>query len=196
MNKGAQTKQAITHRAITLASKVGLEKLTIGNLAKTLGMSKSGLFAHFASKEGLQINVMEQAVEMFTNRVIRPAIKQPRGEPRIRAIFKHWVDWENSSLMPGGCIFVGAAAEFDDCPGAARDFVATNQQSWLDFIAGAAKIAVEEGHFRKDLDTVQFAYEFISLLLGYHQLSRLLKDPKAERRLRNAFERLLERSHK
>jgi AcrR family transcriptional regulator len=194
MNKGAQTKQAITRRAITLASKVGLEKLTIGNLAKALDMSKSGLFAHFSSKEGLQLNVMEQAVEMFTDRVGRQAIKEPRGEPRVRAIFKHWLDWENSSLMPGGCIFVGAAAEFDDCPGAARDFVANNQQRWLDFIAKAAKIAVEEKHFRKDLDTAQFAYEFISLLLGYHQLSRLLKDPKAERRLRKAFEGLLERS--
>jgi AcrR family transcriptional regulator len=194
MSKGAQTKQAITHRAITLASKVGLEKLTIGSLAKTIGMSKSGLFAHFTSKEGLQLNVMEAAVEMFTQRVIRPSIKEPRGEPRIRAIFKNWINWENSSLMPGGCIFVGAAAEFDDCPGAARDFIATNQQQWWEFIAGAAKIAVDEGHFHKGLDTKQFAYELLSLFLGYHQLSRLLKDPKADRRIRAAFEALLNRS--
>jgi AcrR family transcriptional regulator len=195
MNKGAQTKQAITHRALRLASKVGLEKLTIGSLAKTLGMSKSGIFAHFTSKEGLQLDVMEQGVEMFTQRVIRPALKEPRGEPRLRAVFKNWVEWENSSLMPGGCIFVGAAAEFDDCPGPARDFVANNQQKWLEFIAGAARIAVDEGHFRKNLDIHQFAYEFISLLLGYHHLSRLLKDPKAQRRVRTSFEALLERSH-
>ena len=195
MNKGAQTKQHIARKAITLASKVGLEKLTIGGLAKTIGMSKSGLFAHFTSKEGLQIHVMEAAVEMFTLRVIKPALKEPRGEPRLRAIIKNWIDWENSSLMPGGCLFIGAATEFDDCPGATRDFIANNQQQWWDFIAGAAKIAVAEGHFRKDLDSKQFAYELLSLFLGYHQLSRLLKDPKADRRLRAAFEALIERSH-
>lgn len=194
MNKGAQTKQTIARRAITLASKLGLEKLTIGSLARDIGMSKSGLFAHFSSKEGLQINVMEAAVEMFTARVIRPALKEPRGEPRLRAIFKNWFDWENSSLMPGGCLFIGAAAEFDDCPGVIRDFIANNQQQWWDFINGAAKLAVDEGHFRTGLDTKQFAYELLSLFLGYHQLFRLLKDPKANRRLRAAFEALLDRS--
>lgn len=195
MNKGNATKQNITQEAMAVASQVGLDNLSIGNLAKAVGMSKSGLFAHFESKEALQLHVLQEAREGFTQKALLPALKAPRGEPRIRAILKHWLKWENSESLPGGCIFVSAATDYDDRPGPIRDFLVNNQKDWFQFIAGAARRAVEVGHFRKGLDEQQFAYEVFSILLGYHQLHRLLQDPKAETRLLQAFEELIERSH-
>lgn len=194
MRKGNATRSTITQKALALASELGLEQISIGELAKAVGMSKSGLFAHFQSKESLQLHVLDQAAELFTEKVIKPAIKEARGEPRIRALFEKWLAWERASFMPGGCIFVAAASELDDRPGPLRDHLVSTQESWLSFIAKAAHIAVEEKHFREDLDLGQFAYEFYSLALGYHLLSRLLKDPKAKQRFRNAFEDLLKKS--
>ena len=195
MSKGQETKQSITQEAMAVASRLGLDNLSIGNLAKSVGMSKSGLFAHFASKESLQLHVLQEARERFTQQALLPALKSPRGEPRIRAIFKHWLKWENSEVLPGGYIFVSAATDYDDRPGAIRDFLVANQKDWFDFIARAAQIAVEEGHFRKDLDGQHFAYEAFGILLGYHQLHRLLKDPRASEHLNTALEDLLQRSH-
>lgn len=194
MRKGSETKRNITQQAMAVASQLGLENLTIGNLAKEVGMSKSGLFAHFASKEALQLHVLEEARERFVNKAILPALKEPKGEPRIRSLVKNWLEWANSDYLPGGCVFLAASVEYDDRTGPIRDFVEENQRDWFEFIAGAARIAVAEGHFRKDLDTRQFAFEVISLFLGYHHTSRLLKDPQADRRLNLAFEGLLERS--
>lgn len=117
MRKGELTHQTILETAVRLASRVGLHGLSIGGLAEELSLSKSGLFAHFKSKTELQVQVLEAATAAFTERVIRPALGQPRGEPRVRALFDGWLTWDRDKYLEGGCIFVAAAAELDDVPG-------------------------------------------------------------------------------
>lgn len=191
MSKGAETRRAILDEALALSSTVGLENLTIGTLAKTVGMSKSGLFAHFSSKEALQIHVIEEAADRFVTFVVAPALRERRGEPRVRALFERWLDWNRAPFLPGGCPFVAAAAEMDDRPGPVRDRLVGAFRDWLDVLATAARTAVDQGHFRADLDVEQFAFEHHALDLGYHLYSRLLDDPMAEARVRASFERLL-----
>src|SRR5678815_2314775 len=121
MRKGEVTRQAILERAAQLASVDGLRGLSIGRLAEDLKLSKSGLFAHVRSKEGLDQLVVELAGERFVEAVVKPALAAPRGEPRLRAIFEQWLRWPQRSGLPGGCFFVAAAAELDDRPSPARD---------------------------------------------------------------------------
>ena len=191
MGKGEVTRQAILDRGVVLATRVGLGGLTIGRLADDLGLSKSGLFAHFRSKEALQVQVLEAASARFVDCVIKPAMAERRGEPRLRALFQRWLAWSTSSAMPGGCLFVAAAIELDDQPGAPRDRLVALQKDWLEVLAGAVRIAVSEGHFRKDVDPEQFAHDLYAVALGYHHSSRLLRDPDAPKRAARAFESLV-----
>jgi AcrR family transcriptional regulator len=191
MRKGELTHQTILERAIRLSSRVGLSGLSIGGLAEELGLSKSGLFAHFKSKTELQVQVLQTATAVFTERVIRPALTKPRGEPRVRALFDGWLSWDRDHLQEGGCIFVAASVELDDAPGPARDALVQSQRDWLDVLAQAARIAVAEGHFRKDVDVEQFAHDEYAAMLGFHHATRLMRDPQAETRARRAFEALL-----
>ena len=191
MSKGEDTRGRIVDRALRLASKDGFEGLTIGSLADDLGLSKSGLFAHFGSKDELQLQVLAAAIQRFERDVVRPALTAPRGEPRIRAFFENWLAWGNDRSMPGGCVIIAAAIEFDDRPGPQRDFIVRSQQDWLVTLAKAARLAIEEGHFRRDLDPHQFAFDVWASILGYHHAKRLLHEPHAERWVRNAFERLV-----
>jgi AcrR family transcriptional regulator len=192
--KGAQTRDAILDIALSQASVGGLGGLSIGGLAQEVGLSKSGLFAHFGSKEELQIAVLRTAADRFVAEVVSPGLRHPRGEPRVRALFEGWLAWERASFLPGGCPFVAASSELDDRPGPVRDYLVQTQRDWLDALATAARIAVEEGHFREDLDPAQFAYEQYSIALAFHQFHRLLRDPATEERCRRAFEGLLARS--
>lgn len=191
MSKGAETRSTILDEALAAASRIGLEGLSIGALARQVGMSKSGLFAHFESKEELQLQVLEASVERFVEQVVAPALRAPRGEPRIRALFERWLVWDDDPAMPGGCVFMQLANEQDARPGPLRDRLAAAQADWLDALSTAARIAVEEGHFRADLGLRQFAYDLYSVLLAYHHFHRLLRDPEAEIRARRAFGRLL-----
>ncbi len=192
MSKGEVTRQAILDRATAVASAAGLEGLTIGKLAEELELSKSGLFAHFGSKECLQVAVLENAAARFVEIVVRPALKAPRGEPRLRALFAHWSLWPKKSRLPGGCVFVAAAVELDDRPGPARDCLVKQQRDFLGLLATTAKSAIAEGQFRKDLDVEQFAHDFYAIMLGYHHAFRLLRDPRADKRAARAFESLVE----
>jgi AcrR family transcriptional regulator len=194
MGKGEETRRAIIDEALELASTVGLEKLTIGALAGTTGMSKSGLFAHFRSKEQLQLQVLAEARQRFIEIVIVPAMQKPRGEARLRSIFESTMkQWEED--LPGGCIFHAVSAELDDQPGPARDYLVETQRDYADTLRRAAEIAVEEGEFRKDLDLDQFVFELGSITAAYHHFGRLLGDPEADQRARKMFEGLLARSH-
>jgi AcrR family transcriptional regulator len=191
MGKGAETRERILDQAVAIASRDGLEGLTIGSLSSELGLSKSGLFAHFGSKDALQLQVLQAAVARFNETVVRPALSAPRGEPRIRAFFDRWLEWSNHPAMPGGCILVVASIEFDDRPGPQRDFLARSYSERATFLAKAARMAVEAGHFRTGLDAEQLAFEMECIVLGFHHAQRLLCDPKAEQHARAAFERLL-----
>ncbi|MBX3233416.1 MAG: TetR/AcrR family transcriptional regulator [Labilithrix sp.] len=191
MTKGAETRTAVLDTAITLASTLGLEGLTIGKLAEQVGMSKSGLFAHFSSKENLQVAVLEAAVERFVSLVVVPALKKPRGEPRLRALVDLWLAWSKQDFLPGGCVLLMASVELDDRPGPAHDLLVSAQKDWLGTLAGAARIAIEEKHFRKDLDCEQLAHELFSIAYGYHFLRRIVDPTTAERRARASFDRVL-----
>jgi AcrR family transcriptional regulator len=191
VSKGAETRERILDQAVRLASRDGLEGLTIGSLSTELGLSKSGLFAHFGSKDELQLQVLQAAVGRFEQTVIRPAITAPRGEPRIQAFFANWLAWEDDPAMPGGCLLIAASVELDDRPGAQRDFLVQAHQDRFRFMTKAARLAVEAGHFRTDLDPGQVAFEINAIVLGYHHAKRLLEDDRAGARARAAFARLL-----
>jgi AcrR family transcriptional regulator len=193
-SKGEQTREAILTKALGLATRIGFEGLTIGRLADDLGMSKSGLFAHFRSKEALQLEILRMAGARMVETVVKPALVVKRGEPRVRALFDGWLAWEQSPSLPGGCPFMAASFELDDRPGPVRDFVVQNLRDWLDTLAGAARIAVQEGHFRADLDCEQFAHECQGIGLAFVHASRLMRDPKARARAQTAFESLLDAS--
>jgi AcrR family transcriptional regulator len=171
---------------------VGLDGLTIGRLAKDVGMSKSGLFAHFRSKDNLQLEVLNRAAELFTEKVLRPAFKLQKGEPRLHGIFENWVRYLNDDSLPGGSIFVAAAFELDDRPGVLRDYVQKAQRDLLSNIEKAAQMAIELGHFHKTCEASRFAWSLYSYVLGYHHSKRMVEDPRAEEHLRYAFEQLLE----
>lgn len=191
MSKGLETRRTILDHATREAARVGLSGLTIGSLASGLGLSKSGVFAHFSSKEALEAAVIDYAAERFTDEVIRPALRTARGEGRVRALFDGWIEWFARESDGRGCVFVGAASELDDRPGLARDRLVAQQQDWLEFLASVAVVAVKEGQFRADLDPLQFAYEAMGVMFGLHHAHRLLEDPLAHTRARTALERLI-----
>ena len=191
MGKGEETRQAILERAAGLASQIGLEGVTIGRLAHDLDLSKSGLFAHFNSKEALQVQTLRYAAQAFVDRVVRPALKAPRGEPRLRALFEGWLAWARADAMRGGCVFVAAATELDDREGPAREELVRQQRDWLEAIATVARTGVSEGHFKRSLDAEQFAHDLNGVMLACHHARRLLRDPLADARARNAFEALV-----
>jgi AcrR family transcriptional regulator len=178
MGKGDATRERIVDAAAAVASRVGFDGLTIGALASELGLSKSGLFAHFGSKE----------------EVFQAAIQKPRGEPRLRALFENWVRWHAKSRWAGGCLIVSASVEFDDLPGPLHQATVEAQTRLLDGIARAVRLAIEVGHFRKDVDPDQFAFQMYSIVLGQHFVRRVRHDAKADHRARAAFEHLLHSS--
>jgi len=190
-SRGEQTREAILTHALGLATRIGFEGLTIGRLAEDLQMSKSGLFAHFRSKEALQLEILRMAGARMVDSVVKPALAAPRGEARVRALFDRWLAWEQSPGLPGGCPFMAASFELDDRPGPVRDYVVQNLRDWMDTLAGAARIAVQEGHFRADLDCEQFAHDCQGIGLAFVHASRLMRDPKARARAASAFETLL-----
>ncbi|MEA2238277.1 MAG: hypothetical protein QOC81_3001 [Thermoanaerobaculia bacterium] len=192
MSKGQQTREAVLEAALAAASTSGLAAVSIGELARTVGMSKSGLFAHFESKENLQLEVLRTAVAHFIADVVAPALRKPRGEARVRALFENWFAWSSNAALPGGCLFIAAASELDDQPGPVRDYLVASQRDWLGTLSQAVRIAVDEGEFRKDVDGEQLAHDLYSILLAYHHFSRLLQMPAARERAFRSFEQLMQ----
>lgn len=190
MTKGDETKQHILAAGLKMSSELGLEAATIGALAKKTGMSKSGLFAHFQSKENLQIAILEYAGELFRQAVIIPALQTTAGFSRIKTLLDNWVRW--GAQLPGGCIFVVAANEFSDRPGKVRDFLLKQQQDWHQCLKRVGQSAVNVGAFRADSDCDQFAFELYSLMLGFHLYYKLLQSEDCNQRQQLALNRLLE----
>jgi AcrR family transcriptional regulator len=190
VSKGEETRKAVLEQAVGTAAREGLAGLTIGSLALQTGMSKSGLFAHFKSKEALQLRVLEFARDMFTAEVVRPALAAPRGEKRIRALFENWLAISRDGTAE--CLFVSAAWEFDDQPGAVRDQLLLDHRDFEDSVTQMFRTGIAEGHFREDADPEQFAHDLHGVMLVYFHAHRLLGDPRAEAKTRRAFERLIE----
>jgi AcrR family transcriptional regulator len=191
MRKGEKTRAAILDEGLRLSSALGLEGLSIGQLAESLDLSKSGLFAHFGSKENLQVEVIERAAQRFTEVVVQPALAEKGGERRLRALFERWLEWPRRVRQPGGCIFVAAASELDDRPGPARDRLVALWRDWLGTLERTVRRAQELGELRRDVDPAQVAAEMNGIALGWHLASRLLGDARATERAHAAFDRLV-----
>ena len=189
MGKGEQTRLTVLARAADLAAREGLSTLTIGDLAHRTQLSKSGLFAHFQSKEALQLEVLAYARDRFTDEVIRPAVRTERGEPRVRVLFEQWL--AVAARMNAECLFVSASAEFDDRPGPVRDQLVRDHLDCRDSITQMFRTGIAEGDFREDADPEQFAYELVGIMLGLFHAHRLLGDPRAAERAGRSFETLL-----
>ncbi len=189
--KGERTRAAILDEALRLVSKSGLDGLTIGTLADATGMSKSGLFAHFGSREDLLLAVLDHGQQEFIEVVLKPALEKPRGVPRLKAMFVNWLDWTESADLPGGCPMIGGASEYDDKPGQVRDMLASGQRAWIDTLKRAARQAVEEGQLPASTDPEQLAFEMFGIALVVHHHRRVLGYSKARARALAALERLI-----
>ena len=166
MSKGEATKTSILDEALHVASRVGFEGLSIGQLAERTDMSKSGLFAHFRSKEQLQLQTLDHAAPGSPTSSCARRSRLPAVRRRVRELFERWLDWETETLA-GGCVFATASIEYDDQPGPMHDSLVRQQRDWTEFIATVAGTAVSEGEFRADLDTQQFAFTLQGLMFGY-----------------------------
>ncbi len=189
--KGRQTRAAILDAALALAAHIGIEGLSIGALAEVTGMSKSGVFAHFGSREELQISVVREYHAKFEEEVFRPALVAPRGLPRLQALFDRWLK-RVSVEVDSGCIYISGAVEFDDRPGPVRDALVTMVQTWQQALERAILAAVSEGHLRVDTDAEQVLFEIHGLILAIHHDTRFLRHAGAEARARVAFNRVVD----
>ena len=194
MRKGRKTRSAILDEALALASQTGLSGLTIGTLATRSGLSKSGLFAHFGSKEDLQLAVIQAVRQLYSEFVFQPAMRQPAGLPRLRAIVENWLEWTGSARLPGGCIMTAAAYEFDDCPGPVKELISQSLRELRKTLARTVRMAVDAGQLRADADPDQLAFEICAIYAGAQLDARLFGDPQARRRALIAFENLLDRA--
>jgi AcrR family transcriptional regulator len=191
--KGERTRAAILDAALRIVSKAGLDGLTIGTLADATGMSKSGLFAHFGSREELLLAVLAHGQAEFTEVVFQPAMEKPRGLPRLKAMFTNWLDWTESAELPGGCPMIGGATEFDDKPGPVRDMLAGGQRTWIETLKRTVRQAIDEDQLPGGTDPEQIAFEMFGIALVVHHHRRLLGYPKARARALAALEKLLSR---
>ena len=185
-SKGAATRDTIIDRAYEIARFAGVEGLSIGPLAQAVGMSKSGVFAHFGSREDLQRAVIESAAVRFGEAVFMPALAQPRGLPRLREIMRLWFEWVRGNT--GGCVLLGSVTEYDDRPGPLRDQVLDNVQRWRELLRRAIQLAIDCGHLR-DGDTAQYAFELYAIPLVVHHDAGLFGFETARGRGEAAVER-------
>lgn len=190
MSKGERTREAILARAVEEAARIGLGGLTIGTLASATGLSKSGLYAHFGSKEALQVAVLESAAMEFSDAVIVPALRTSRGLARLRTLVDLWLTC-GRRRQPGACLVVKAGAELDDQPGPVRDHLRDLHARLADSLQRIVAGAVTNGELAPDTDPARFASDLYGVMLGYHHSHRLLEDPRAEERALTALEALI-----
>ncbi len=191
MRKGELTRAAILDVALELASRDGLEGLTIGLLADRMNMSKSGVFAHFGSREDLQLEVVKLYHSRFEQEVFFPSVREPRGLPRLQSMFDRWLA-RVSVEIASGCIYISGAVEYDDRPGPIREELVKMVQAWQGALQRAARQAIDVGHLRPDADADQLVYEMYGLILALHHDARFLRNAGAVERARRGFERLVE----
>jgi len=191
-SRGARTRQEILATAVQMASEEGLEDLTIGRLADELGMSKSGLFAHFGSKEDLQLATIETAREIFVNEVVRPVQDVERGLPRLLSMFESWLSYCERVVFRGGCFFAAASAEFDGRPGPVRDRIAELQKAWLDAFIAEVREAQTLSQLDARMNPEQIAFEVHAYAMETNWAHQLFGDKQAFDRARAAIRRCLE----
>src|SRR5260221_13440575 len=190
----SSTRERILEQGLALMSQSGLEGVTLGVLADQVGMSKSGLFAHFRSKEEVQIALLEYMAKFANARVVAPAMKVEEGLPRLKTLVKNWFGWAQRAGLPGGCPVAAGLFEFDDIEGPVRNKILEMEAEWRDLLMTLVAQAISQGHFRKDLDAAQFVWELCGIYLSHHAAHRFLRSADADRRAQTAFEALLARA--
>ena len=188
------TRERILDEGLALMSKAGLGGVTLGVLAEQVGMSKSGLFAHFKSKDEVQIALLEHTLKVGEREIIAPAMLAPEGLPRIKALMKQWLGWSKRAGLPGGCPIAAAMFELDDVEGPVRDWVQGQEKKWRAFLCGLVEASIASGHFRKDLDAEQFVWEMAGIYLAHHVAYRFARSPDADHRAAAAFHALVARA--
>jgi len=191
MRKGELTRAAILDTALELASRNGLEGLTIGLLADFMNMSKSGVFAHFGSREDLQMEVIKLYHRRFEQEVFFPSVKEPRGLPRLESMFERWVK-RVSVEIASGCIYISGAVEYDDRPGPIREELVSMVCAWQSALLRCVRQAIDAGDLRAETDAGQLVYEMYGLILALHHDARFLRIPGAVDRACRGFDRLIE----
>jgi AcrR family transcriptional regulator len=186
--RGDATRRAILARSMQLASTGGLEDLSIAQLAGDLGMSKSGLFAHFGSKQELQLSTIRAARRVFSDEAVTPALEVEPGIRRLRALIDAWFDYIGSDTFVGGCLLMEAAAEFDNRPGPVRDLIAKTMAMWMGLLVEQAGAAVERGELSPATDPDQLAWELHAFGLSLNWDRQLNDSADAVQRARTAVE--------
>ena len=189
--KGEDTRAAILAAAVEQASAAGFESLTIGTLAEKTGLSKSGLFAHFGSKQELQLAALDEAARQFTEAVFLPAMKAPRGLKRLHALFENWITWPQTARLPGGCPIDSASREYDHHPGAMRDAIIERQRVLDRELTKAVQMAIDAGELDPKTDARQIAFEFVGIVMISFRTEMLFGPEEAHRRARTSFDRLI-----
>ena len=192
--KGVTTRGRLLSIGLDTLSTVGLAGVTLGNLATTARMSKSGLFAHFSSKEQLQLDLLDEMVRVADKNVVTPAMAAPKGLPRLTALFTNWLGWSSRAGLRGGCPVAAAIFELDDLSGVVRDRVAELEARWRSLLASLVTESVHCGHLTETVDVEQFVWELFGIYLSHHASSRFIRDPNADMRARTAFSNLIRRA--
>jgi len=195
MTKAASpTRSRILESGVNLLSTSGLAGVTLGTLAERTGMSKSGLFAHFKSKEEVQLQLLEHTARIAGEMVVAPSMRAPEGLPRFKALVRNWLGWTAKAGLAGGCPVAAGIFELDDVDGPVRERLLELEKSWRSLLGQNVSRAMELGHLRADLDVEQFIWELCGIYLSHHASLRFVRDPKADKYARVAFEALLERA--
>src|SRR5579863_4477023 len=193
-NPAASTRERILDHGLALMSQSGLTGVTLGVLADQVGMSKSGLFAHFRSKEDVQIELLSHMAEFATAHVVEPAMTAREGLPRLRALVGNWFGWAQRAGLPGGCPVAAGLFEFDDVEGRVRNKILEMEGQWRSLLTDLVRRAVDLGHLRCDLDVDQFVWELSGIYLGHHAAHRFLRSADADSRAQTAFHALVARA--
>jgi AcrR family transcriptional regulator len=194
MGKAKSTRERIMEQGLALMSRSGLEGITLGVLAEQVGMSKSGLFAHFRSREDVQIGLLDYMAEFANARVVAPAMEVEEGLPRLKILVANWLGWAQRAGLPGGCPVAAGLFEFDDIEGPVRNRIQEMERHWRGVLTGMVRQAVACGQFRRDLDVDQFVWELSGIYLGHHAAHRFFRSADADVRAQTAFQALLDRA--
>ncbi|HTR62568.1 MAG TPA: TetR/AcrR family transcriptional regulator [Candidatus Binataceae bacterium] len=191
---GTATREKIMRQGLALMSRSGLSGVTLGVLAGQVGMSKSGLFAHFRSKEDVQVELLDHMADFVQARVLTPSMNTAEGLPRLRALLANWFGWAQRAGLPGGCPVAAGLFEFDDVEGRVRDKILAMEGQWRRLLTEMVQRAVDLGHLRRDLDVDQFVWELCGIYLAHHAAHRFLRSADADPRAQTAIEALIARA--
>lgn len=194
MGKHSVSRERILQEGVALMSQQGLAGVTLSHLAEAAGMSKSGVFAHFRSREEVQIGLLERTRQFAAPLIVEPAMAEPEGLPRLESLVSNWFGWAQRAGLPGGCPVAAGMFELDDAEGPVRDKLLLMENEWRQLLMQVTQQAIDLGHLRADVDARQFVWELCGIYLNHHVTRRFLRNTDADDRAQAAFQSLVERS--